>query len=278
MKISEGSRKLKIVLAERYEENEAENISKIFWEDLFNYKGGLDRSLHTKELVVFRNAIDKLEAGWPIQYVTNVAFFYNYKFHVNENVLIPRPETEELVYQLLSECRDGRVLDIGTGSGCIAISVKCRRPGCEVDAIDISSAALEVAKTNAEKNEAGVKFLQLDFLNEDSWFSLVNYDNIISNPPYISEEEKEHMSASTLDHEPNIALFPNDDNILIFYEKIAKFGSKQLNAGGSIYLECNEFNAHQVKEIFEKANYPTVKLVKDMQGKDRILVARKATA
>ncbi|WP_235298269.1 peptide chain release factor N(5)-glutamine methyltransferase [Portibacter marinus] len=272
MKISEADRELDEILSRGHDEREAVNIKKIFWEDLFNYKGGIDRALHTREMIVFRDAMRKLERGLPIQYVTEIAFFYNYRFEVNEAVLIPRPETEELVYKMLSDRVEGKVLDIGTGSGCIAVTIKCRRPNCDVEAIDVSSRAIEVAKRNAEKHDATIKFQNLDFLDEKSWFSLERYDVIISNPPYISRDEISEMSISTLEHEPAVALFPEDEDVLIFYKKIAAFGKDHILPGGKIYLECNEFNALEVKALFQENGYEKVEIEQDLQGKNRMII------
>ncbi|MCL4105794.1 UNVERIFIED_CONTAM: hypothetical protein GTU68_028671 [Idotea baltica] len=211
----------------------------------------------------------------PIQYVTGISDFYNLRLKVNEEVLIPRPETEELVYEILqAKIKMGAlVLEIGTGSGCIPVVLKSKRPDFEITTIDLSLGALKVARENAEKYEQRINFKCLDFLDETTWENLESYDLIVSNPPYIPLSEKKVMTASTLAFEPEMALFPVSDDEFIFYRKIAKFGKQHLNNGGSIYLECNEFNAEGVKLILEK-NYEEVKIVKDMQGKDRMLIAK----
>ena len=274
MRISEANIKLNSVLSEHYDERECINIAKIFWDDLFRYRGGIDRHLHSREMKIYDAALVKLREGHPIQYVTGVSYFYNLKLKVNKDVLIPRPETEELVHLILSEKLplESRLLDIGTGSGCIAIALKKKRNDFLVQALDVSTEALRVGKINAEKNEVKVKFLQVDFLNELAWENFGLFDVIVSNPPYISRGEQAEMSTSALSFEPKMALFPASEDVLIFYRKIAEFAREHLAEGGKIYLECNEFNASEVLAIFKKKGYDKVDLRKDLQGKDRMLV------
>ncbi|GLR18289.1 peptide chain release factor N(5)-glutamine methyltransferase [Portibacter lacus] len=275
MKISNANIKLQKGLSELYDERESKQIAAIFWEDLFGYRNGIDRHLHTQEIETFESALKKLEQGMPIQYVTGISDFYNLRLMVNEKVLIPRPETEELVYEILNAkvAVGASVLDIGTGSGCIPVALKSKRVDFKMTAIDLSEGALKVAKRNAEKYELGIDFKCLDFLDRAAWQVLEKYDLIVSNPPYIPVSEKDRMSASTLAYEPEMALFPESDDEFIFYRQIAEFGKTHMNESGSIFLECNEFNAAGVKEIFEHSGYSQVNLLKDMQGKDRMLKA-----
>lgn len=277
MKISAANTKLLQLLGDQYDPSEAERIARYFWEDVFNYKGGIDRVLHAKEIEIFDNAMSKFKEGRPLQYVTRISYFYDLKFYVDERVLIPRPETEELVHLVLKTLREEAaltVLDVGTGSGCIPITIKKKRPGFQVSGIDFSKDALAVSKINKERHEVDVKFSQLDFLNEEDWKELGSYDVIISNPPYISYGERPLMSTSTLKFEPEMALFPNHDDVLIFYRKLADFGLGHLNTGGQIFMECNEFNANDVFQIFHDKGYHEVEIINDLQGKDRILKAR----
>ena len=269
MRIYDANIKLLEVLGDRYDDREATNIAKIFWEDLFAYRGGIDRHLHSQEMGIFDEALEKLKDGQPIQYVTGVSYFYDLKLKVNQEVLIPRPETEELVYLILSENLPvgSRILDIGTGSGCIPIALKKKRSDFEVRALDKSTGALKVAKINAEKNEVRVRFDEVDFLSELAWENYGLFDVIVSNPPYISQKERAVMSTSTLKFEPELALFPESEDVLIFYKKIAEFAREHLAEGGRIYLECNEFSAKEVAALFKNAQ-----IVKDMQGKDRMVV------
>lgn len=268
MKISEAKENLLKFLLELYEDREARNIAKIFWEDLFNYRGGIDRHLHTQELKTFDEAVLKLKNGEPIQYVTGVSYFYDLKLKVTKDVLIPRPETEELVYLMLSENLPlgSKVLDVGTGSGCIPVALKKKRSDFELVGIDKSPRALKIAKINAEKNEVQINFAEVDFLSELAWENYLLFDVIVSNPPYISKSERKDMSSSTLKFEPKMALFPEDGDVLIFYRKIADFAKEHLSESGRIFLECNEFNVQEVALLFKGA-----RIVKDMQGKDRFV-------
>lgn len=278
MTISEADLILSNVLKDVYSSRETKQIGKIFWEDLFASRGGIDRVLHTQEVSRFNLAVEKLRLKMPIQYVTGVSYFYDVKLEVNENVLIPRPETEELVDLFLKENKHletARILDVGTGSGCIPISIKKKCPQFEIHAIDISDRALALAKSNAERNEVRINFQEQDFLKEVNWDTLGMFDFIISNPPYIPDHEKAVMSESALLYEPNIALFSNDEDGLIFYKKLAKMGQSKLRSKGSLYVECNEFNAKEVVNTFADASYSDVSLIKDMQEKDRIVVARR---
>ncbi len=273
MRISKAAEILLKELVPLFGEREAKSIARIFWEDLFHYKGGIDRMLHSKEVNVFESAMAKLVAGMPIQYVTGLAAFYNFLFEVNQAVLIPRPETEELVFQILQDGLDGklRVLDIGTGSGCVPITLKKNKPEIEALGIDISEEALQVAKRNAERHECLLHFKKLNFLDSDQWAGLGRFDLVVSNPPYIDRSEKQVMSSSTLSYEPEIALFPNDSDVLVFYRKIAEFSKVHLKEGGRIYMECNEFNSEDVVLVFQEAGYPNTQMIQDLQGKDRIV-------
>lgn len=278
MKPIEIEEKFKQELGNFHDERELEQLLRIIWEDLFGSKGLPGRTLHTKEIKVFNDTIEKLKDHTPIQYVTGVSHFYNLKLKVDDSVLIPRPETEELVYHFLineQEKNQASVLDIGTGSGCIPIAIKSKRPDFNVTAIDISKSALRVAQINAEKYELNISFQQRDILDENTWDSLPLYTDIISNPPYIPRSEESKMSESTLKYEPAIALFPDGEDELIFYKRIAEFSELHLQNNGKVYLECNEFNAKEVKTIFQNKSFSKVDLVKDLQQKDRFVVAIK---
>lgn len=210
----------------------------------------------------------------PVQYVLGEAWFYNLKLKVNENVLIPRPETEELVEQLIkdrkSKLTDPKILDIGTGSGCISIAIQKNLPASLVTAIDISEKAIALAAENAILHNSHVNFKQLDFLDEKKWESLPMFDIIISNPPYIPLNEKEKLGKNVSLYEPHIALFVPSKSPLLFYEKIAAFGTTNLRPSGKIYLETHESYAQQVAGLFRK-DYETVTVRKDMFGKERMI-------
>lgn len=224
---------------------------------------------------LLKDALQQLLQHKPVQYVLQEAWFYNLKMKVNEHVLIPRPETEELVEQLIrdrkSKLTDPAILDIGTGSGCIPIAIKKNLPAAIVSAVDISEKAIAVAKENAATHNAHISFFQTDFLDESNWSSLPVYDVIISNPPYIPEHEKENLSKSVRAFEPQLALFVADDSPLIFYEKIAIFGTTNLQPLGRMYLETHEAHAQDVAAIFRK-DYQTVMVKKDIYGKERMVL------
>ncbi len=214
----------------------------------------------------------------PIQYALSEAWFMEQKFAVNENVLIPRPETEELVQWIINDCKkeekkDLSLLDVGTGSGCIAISLKNKLPTATVTALDISTEALQVARMNSIQLNALVDFLPLNFLDMNAWKQLGKYDVVVSNPPYILQKEQETMRDNVTKYEPPLALFvPNDDGLL-FYRALAKFGNTHLNAGGSMYVEINEKLGEEVVVLFRNEGYGMVTLRKDMQGKHRMVKA-----
>lgn len=222
-----------------------------------------------------QNALMALLKQMPVQYVLNEAWFYKRKFFVDQHVLIPRPETEELVEWLVRDLLSAgksmpAVLDIGCGSGCIAVTIKKEMPGAEVTTIDVSREALQVAQKNAADLHAPVRFIHLDFLNEEEWKSLEKYDVIISNPPYIPFAEKNLLHPNVRDFEPSLALFVADHRPLIFYEKIALFARQHLLQGGNIYAEVHEDHSEGVKNIFEQAGYKAIPR-KDLYGRERMM-------
>lgn len=213
----------------------------------------------------------------PIQYVTGEAWFYNLKLCVNEHVLIPRPETEELVELVLASSiarfnPSPAILDIGTGSGCIAIAIKKNLPAAVVTAIDVSRQSLYIAAINAATYEAGIEFINIDFLAEVQWAQLLMFDIIISNPPYIPVNEKENLDTNVSAYEPHQALFVPNNAPLLFYEKIAAFGIKHLNPNGQIFMETHEDFAKETALLFNK-NYKDVSIKKDFFGKERMVIA-----
>jgi release factor glutamine methyltransferase len=224
---------------------------------------------------------EKLEAGLgellahkPVQYVTGNAFFYGLELDVNPSVLIPRPETEELVKWI---CEDNlaveglRILDIGTGSGCILIALGVLLKNPALTGFDISRTALETASKNAEKCRIRADFRQVDILNETAWEGVGEYDIIVSNPPYVRESERERMSKNVLDYEPQDALFVTDKDPLIFYRAIAGFTRKNLAPGGWLYLEINENLGEEMVKLIESAGFREITIRKDMQGKERFI-------
>jgi release factor glutamine methyltransferase len=224
-----------------------------------------------------QQALQELLQHRPVQYVLNEAWFYHLPFQVNEQVLIPRQETEELVEWILqtesSNNPNPNVLDIGTGSGCIPITIKKNRPAAQVTAIDVCSSALDVAIQNSITHETEIEFILLDFLDEGKWKQLPAFDLIISNPPYIKASEQATMAAHVLNYEPHQALFVPDTDALIFYKKIAAFGKTHLKPKGVIYLEINQQAGEETVTVFTAAGYSTVELKKDMSGNDRMVRA-----
>ncbi|WP_114789065.1 peptide chain release factor N(5)-glutamine methyltransferase [Niabella yanshanensis] len=224
------------------------------------------------------DAIEKrLQQSEPIQYILNEAWFYDIPFYVNQSVLIPRPETEELVDWIIKdhkEKHDLSILDIGTGSGCIPVILKRKIPQSRVSSCDISNEALLVAQKNARKHKTEINFIQSDFLNKNNWSSFSATDIIVSNPPYIPQQEKSLMHDNVLAHEPHLALFVEDSNPLIFYAAIAEAGKTLLKDNGTIYVEIFEGLGKETQLLFENQGFNPV-LKKDMQGKDRFVKARK---
>ncbi len=236
-----------------------------------------DRLLDEDQAKRFRDMQTELASGKPVQYVLGFGWFMGKKFIVNEQVLIPRPETEELVQWIADEHKGKTpsVLDIGTGSGCIPVSLKLLMPGADISAIDISAGALGVAKKNAEEQCAEVRFMQLNFLDKDAWQGLGKYDVIVSNPPYISEPERATLHANVRDFEPGQALFVPGHDALLFYRHIAAFGLTHLQPGGAIYCELHVDYALQTRDLFLAAGYPATEVRKDMHGNMRMLKAIK---
>ncbi|MBA3987052.1 MAG: peptide chain release factor N(5)-glutamine methyltransferase [Flavobacteriales bacterium] len=230
--------------------------------------------LHPKEEQQLENALEKLKKQIPIQYITGETEFYGLPFLVNPAVLIPRPETEELVDWIWKkhQSENIHILDIGTGSGCIAISLAKNLPGTFVTALDVSKEAIATAKTNAKLNDVEIAFLQEDILNikilEGKW------DVIVSNPPYIKDGEKKQMSNNVLEYEPHLALFVPDVNPLLFYKKIAQLAKNHLKDSGVLYFEINEALGKEVISMLEKEGFQNMELRKDLYGKDRMVSAK----
>ncbi|CAN5369798.1 peptide chain release factor N(5)-glutamine methyltransferase [soil metagenome] len=259
-----------------YDEREASNIVQWLLEDSLKlnrttFQLRLQKPLSEHEQLLLNHQLRRLEQGEPLQYVTELAVFHGHQFRVGPEVLIPRPETEELIDLILKTLPPTlfyKVLDIGTGSGCIPISVQLARPNWNVYAVDISPEALAVAKWNAAGLGASVHFVQGDFLNEALWKIWVKPDVLVSNPPYIAQEEAAKMTKQVLEHEPRIALFPIGEDAMIFYKKLADY-AVQVNPK-YVFLELNPNFAYEVAHMFQDAGY-AVEIVQDMQGKDRML-------
>ncbi len=232
-----------------------------------------ENRLSESELLLVHFGVKELKLGKPIEYVTGEVEFYGNKFFVDENVLIPRPETEELVELVKNDFKgkaNPSIIDIGTGSGCIAISLSKALKN-KVMAVDISFSALEVAKNNNQLNSSEVEFFNLDIVNfKGHQLASMKFDALVSNPPYIREQERGLMSSKVLDHEPSLALFVPDHDPLLFYGAIKKFALETLRDDGFIYLEINEFLGDETADLF-KPEFENIQLIQDLFGKDRFL-------
>jgi release factor glutamine methyltransferase len=283
-----------------YEEREAANISDWVFESIANSKRAdriinKEKEIDSSDVEKLNDALQKLLQHQPVQYILGEAWFYKMKLRVNEHVLIPRPETEELVEWVVEEIRNqeseisrpgrpGRtgnkeiekftILDVGTGTGCIAVALKKELHGAAVFAIDVSEEALSVARENSQDQNVKIDFLQLDFLNENLWASLPAFDIIISNPPYIPENEKTKLAKNVVEHEPHVALFVDDNDPFIFYRKIGAFAGTHLNEKGKVFVEVHEEYANEVQQIFAGEGFTTV-IKKDMYGRERMIKADK---
>jgi len=232
-----------------------------------------DAEFSSEEIEKWNSVLVELEQQKPIQYIFGKAHFYGLELEVNENTLIPRPETEELVDWIVKENEfKGRIkiLDIGTGSGCIAIALAKNLPDAEVFAIDVSEGALAVAKRNADRNKTAVTFWQKDILATDTLPE--TFDIIVSNPPYVRHLEKKEIKNNVLEFEPHLALFVEDDDALLFYRKIALVAKDSLAADGKLYFEINQYMGSEMMELLEQLQFYTIELRKDIYGNDRMIM------
>jgi release factor glutamine methyltransferase len=277
---NEAFHALIIALQGNYDKQEATAIAQRYLEHLtgLTYTQRLTRRDEQVTEAMFRQIEQdkpKLVAGKPLQQVIGYEWFLNRKFKVNEHVLIPRPETEELVAWITadnSSATELSILDIGSGSGCIPISLKLEMPQAIITSCDVSGEALSVARENAAVLQANVSFLQLDFLNVEGRNSLPQYDIIVSNPPYIPETEAVNMHTNVKEYEPHIALFVPGNDPLLFYRGIALFGKEHLEQGGTIYCELHVDHAMETAVLFDSMQYKT-EIRRDMHGNLRMLKA-----
>ena len=284
MTILEFKRYFKSELSELYTEAESAQLYSVFLYEKTGFDRFQQRRFAHQELLIsdeeeLQEITSELKTGKPYQQILGHTEFYGKKFFVDENVLIPRPETEELVelakieiQNLKSKIQNLKLLDIGTGSGIIPITLKKHFPNAEISAIDISEKALEIAQKNADFHKKEINFIQADFLNTEL---TEKYDIIISNPPYIGIDENPEIEDSVKGFEPNIALFSPTSDALIFYKKIAKDGEKYLNENGMIFLEINQKLGKETLELF--SNYSESRLIKDLSGNDRFIFAKKSS-
>ncbi len=229
--------------------------------------------LNTEQLTHLRSCSEQLKEHQPLQYIIGSTEFYGLPFDVNPAVLIPRPETEELVDWILKDNHQPKtLLDIGTGSGCIAIALKAHLPTTQVSAWDISPKALETAKNNAQKLNLDITFNEIDVLNYKTEGQ--QFDCIVSNPPYVRELEKEMMEANVLNYEPSTALFVSDNNPLIFYRTIAQLATKILTPNGFLYFEINEYLAAEMEKLLAGLGFSNIECRKDINDRDRMMRAQ----
>lgn len=271
-------------LASKYEPEEIDILAGYCFEE-FNHitKKDLllnpDRTVSESDLLKYNFAVKDLKRGRPIQYILGKAWFMGHEFDVNEAVLIPRPETEELAQLVIDELmlhdETISVLDIGTGSGCIPVSVKLKKPRTHVYALDVSQEALTVASQNAAKLNADVKFMHVDFLDRTKWERMPAVSIIVSNPPYVKQSESATMLDRVKEHEPHTALFVPDDDALVFYKAIAEFAALKLKPGGKVLVEINEALGLETCIVFQHAGFNDVELKQDIQGKDRFVIAKR---
>jgi len=279
--IQQAYKQLLFSLYDLYDNREAANIANLVIEYVTN-QTKIDRivypniPLNEEQITNLEQITNQLLAQIPVQYILGEAWFGGMKFFVNNHVLIPRPETDELVELIVQEYKAKNnllnIIDVGTGSGCIGISIQKKLINSKVIAVDISKDALLIAQQNATNLGAAVLFKEIDFLKEASWNLLEKFHVIVSNPPYIHEFEKEEMHERVTNNEPHIALFVSNENPLIFYDAIARFGKTHLETNGKIFVEINEQLGKETATLFEKYGYKVL-LKKDLQEKDRMIVA-----
>ncbi|HMI07468.1 MAG TPA: peptide chain release factor N(5)-glutamine methyltransferase [Flavobacterium sp.] len=270
-------------LAPIYDAEEAESFFYLILENKRQMKR-IDLALDPEavfsemEIETWNEILEKLKRFIPIQYILGKTHFFGLEFEVNENVLIPRPETEELVQWIVSNSQlhnltAPRILDIGTGSGCIAISLAKNLPNAEVFAIDVSESALATARRNAEINSVKVDFIQKDILQTENLDR--QFDIIVSNPPYVRNLEKAKIKQNVLDHEPHLALFVDDHDALVFYRKITDLAFENLNEGGQLYFEINQYLGKEMMDLLEEKGFQQLELKSDIYGNERMVFGRK---
>ena len=262
-----------------YDEMEAESFFYLILENKRQLRRidlalNIDLLFSNEEILIWDAILEKLQIEIPIQYILGTTHFYGLEFNVNENVLIPRPETEELVEWIISSVKmpkftNLKILDIGTGSGCIGISLAKNISDAQVFAIDISQKALASAKENAVLNEVAVAFIQKNILETNDLEQ--QFDIIVSNPPYVRNLEKAEIKSNVLANEPHLALFVEDNDALIFYRKIAELATKNLSVEGKLFFEINQYLGKETVELLEKMHFKNIELRKDIYGNDRMI-------
>ena len=294
MKLFEAEQYVKEQLKGIYQEQEAINITDLAIEHVTGLLktqrvSKKQTELSESQFSQLQKDLQRLKSNEPIQYVMNKSWFYGMELYVDKNVLIPRPETEEMVEWIINDMKASgkdvfirrsmeadettqlKILDVGTGSGCIALALKKAMPKAEVWGCDVSEEALNVARRNGSTLNIRVDFQGVNFLDEAQQKHLPTVDIIVSNPPYVPLKDKEQMQPNVVAHEPHTALFVPDNDPLVFYRALAEFGKKRLYESGTIYMEIHEGLANEVVTVFNKQGYSNIELKKDMQGKDRMV-------
>ncbi len=264
-------------LAGLYEKSEIDELIFMAFEHVLKFSReqfSLSKNdyLNQSELIEIYDIAKALATGKPIQQILQKAWFYNDEYFINEHVLIPRPETEELVELIKNENTSQHItlLDIGTGSGCIPLALKKLKPSWEIHALDVSVKALEVASINAHRLNRKMHFHHNDILS-NQFDQNQKFDIIVSNPPYITKSESHSLQKQVIDFEPHLALFVENDNPFLFYEKIIDFAKQHLNTNGKLYFEINQKFGEEVKTLLEENNFYDVRIIKDINQNDRIV-------
>jgi len=273
----------KRMLKHIYDTNEIEAITLLVVNEICNLSKAKIKAFPETEIPVeqsenLNDILEELKTGKPVQYILGKTEFYGLPFYVNPSVLIPRPETEELVEWALESVGSfklsvGSILDIGTGSGCIAISLKKNLPGVSVSAIDISAEALQTATSNARLNDVDIEFINADILNLKSEIEIPKSEIIISNPPYVTLHDKTQMHANVTDFEPHTALFVPENDPLLFYKAIADFATTNLTENGLLFFEINESYGEETVDLLNNKGFKNIELRKDMSGRHRMVRA-----
>ena len=294
MTIHEARKEIIKAIRHIYDQDEANNVAELLMENLTKLtrseriiKGNELLSASQKELL--SSSILRLQQHEPIQYVINEAWFAGMRFYVDKNVLIPRPETEELVEWIINDIKSERVdvftnkpfksdetdqlkiADIGTGSGCIALALKKAMPRAEIWGFDHSEAALTVARRNGSSLDIRVDFQGVDFLDYEQHKFLPSVDIIVSNPPYIAINDKSTLNPNVVNYEPHLALFVPDNDPLVFYKALIHYSTRRLHKNGRIYMEINEAAGEEIKKLFVSAGMQKIEIKKDLQGKNRMV-------
>jgi release factor glutamine methyltransferase len=298
MKMADAERYISGRLQEVYEESEAKNIADLLIEHITSLSKNERLSRNEYEItpeqeLAFKDDLQRLLKHEPIQYLMNKSWFYGLELFVDPSVLIPRPETEELVEWVINDIKASgldvftrdmagadktnllKILDVGTGSGCIALALKKAMPKAEIWGCDMSEEALNVARRNGSALDIRVDFQGLNFLDPEQQRQLPTVNILVSNPPYIPIKDKQLMDRNVVEHEPHLALFVPNDDPLVFYRALAKFGMHRLYENGSIYMEIHEDLGSQVTDLFKEEGYFSVEVKKDMQGKNRMVKVKK---